>query len=738
MRRRDFIALSASAALSAGPAGSALARLKDRDGAAERMTWKPLRLGAGGFLTGVDIAADGSLAVRTDTYGGYIWEAERGEWRQLVTAKSMPAEYLNVDHHAGLFELVFAPTDSRVLYMYVLGAILKSTNRGVTWSPTGFVSVAGANANDDFRTTGPAMAVDPGDASHVIAGSPMNGLWRSTDGGQSFAQITSVPAGSGAPGVQNIIFDPNSKDKAGRTPVVYCAVTGLGVFRSDDAGANWSELPGGPVSFLNRVAVAGDGAFYATSGSTGVWKFAGGRWTSLGDPGQGRQPHSITADPKNPQRIVLGCADGTLAQSLDGGATWGEPFLSVLRRAADIPWLQWTKEDWMSNGDIRFHPTQQNRLVFAQGIGFWMTDLLPTANPQADSVIWQSQSKGIEQLVANQIVSTPGANPVLAAWDRPLWYIADADDFPDRHGPDNRVAILHGRAIDYAAPDPGFICAVIGRQNPDASGEPDLQSGFSTDGGRSWKPFAALPPWAGGNGQGTIAAASASNMVWVPAGGRTPYHTKDGGRSWSPAVLPGVAAAALGGLFGAFYLRRHNVCADRVLRNTFYLCHTDLGLFRSRDGGQSWSHVFQSSLIPGRLGYHAKLKAVPGFANHLWLTAGHQGGIEDFAKPVGPLLRSKNGGESWQTISGVTEVYDFGFGKPRRTNGYPTLFIFGWVDGVSGVYRSDDQGASWALLSRWPLDSLDQITCVEGDKDEYGKVYIGFGGSGFAYGRIAG
>src|SRR4029453_2610086 len=41
-------------------------------------TWKPLRIGAGGWLTGMDISADGSTrVVRTDTYGAYVWESTR-------------------------------------------------------------------------------------------------------------------------------------------------------------------------------------------------------------------------------------------------------------------------------------------------------------------------------------------------------------------------------------------------------------------------------------------------------------------------------------------------------------------------------------------------------------------------------------------------------------------------------------------------------------------------------------
>ena len=51
--------------------------------------WKPLRIGAGGWLTGIDIASDGTKVVRTDTYGGMSLD-----WFAMDSAR-------DVDIHAG-------------------------------------------------------------------------------------------------------------------------------------------------------------------------------------------------------------------------------------------------------------------------------------------------------------------------------------------------------------------------------------------------------------------------------------------------------------------------------------------------------------------------------------------------------------------------------------------------------------------------------------------------------------
>src|SRR3984957_4020552 len=80
-------------------------------------TWQALPVGAGGFLDGFSISDNGTMVVRTDTYGAYIWNGT--EWQQLITSTSMPADFVaNAQLFAqGVLELQIAPSDSSVLYM---------------------------------------------------------------------------------------------------------------------------------------------------------------------------------------------------------------------------------------------------------------------------------------------------------------------------------------------------------------------------------------------------------------------------------------------------------------------------------------------------------------------------------------------------------------------------------------------------------------------------------------------
>ena len=95
----------------------------------------------------------------------------------------------------------------------------------------------------------------------------------------------------------------------------------------------------------------------------------------------------------------------------------------------------------------------------------------------------------------------PDGKPLVAAWDRPVFYIANPDVFPNVHGPDKQRAIVMGWALDYAATDPTFIVGLMNWWGVE-------KSGYSTDGGKTWKSFAEYPPGIADKIGGGIAAST--------------------------------------------------------------------------------------------------------------------------------------------------------------------------------------------------------------------------------------
>ena len=113
-------------------------------------TWRPLKIGGGGWVTGMDlhpVNADVRY-VRTDVSGAYRWDGATSSWKQIVTAQSVPADTVAYGKYCGVDSLVGAPSAADVAYMAFAGKpygvaegqIYKSVNRGGTWTPTGFAA----------------------------------------------------------------------------------------------------------------------------------------------------------------------------------------------------------------------------------------------------------------------------------------------------------------------------------------------------------------------------------------------------------------------------------------------------------------------------------------------------------------------------------------------------------------------------------------------------------------------
>jgi hypothetical protein len=137
------------------------------------------------------------------------------------------------------------------------------------------------------------------------------------------------------------------------------------------------------------------------------------------------------------------------------------------------------------------------------------------------------------------------------------------------------------------------------------------------------------------------------------------------------------------------------------------------------------------------MGTSARLASVPGHEGHLFFATGTTSGTEAHPYNV-PLKRSINGGATWTDVFNTQEVWAIGFGKGSPGQSYPAVYIAGYSNGdrSPGIYRSDNDCATWTKLTSAPFGSLDLIRAVSGDMKVYGKVYVGFGGSGAGYGAL--
>jgi xyloglucan-specific exo-beta-1,4-glucanase len=251
-------------------------------------------------------------------------------------------------------------------------------------------------------------------------------------------------------------------------------------------------------------------------------------------------------------------------------------------------------------------------------------------------------------------------------------------------------------SIDYAELLPSYMFRV-------GQGSSTLKSaGYSTNGGTSWTPVTAQPAGVV-KGEGTCAVNSTGKrIVWSPGDAAVSY-TINNGKTW--AASTGIPARAI-------------VESDRVNENKFYAFYNGT-FYVSTNGGASFTVA--ATGLPAE----AQFKAVPGREGHIWLATLEFG-----------LYRSVNSGATFTKLTNVDEADNIGFGKAATGQNYMAIYSSAKVGGVRGIYRSDNEGATWVRVN----DDQHQYgwtgKAITGDPRVYGRVYVATNGRGIIYGDI--
>ncbi|WP_170142802.1 sialidase [Thermosporothrix hazakensis] len=691
-------------------------------------TWKQLKIGGGGFVTGLVIhpKRPDIMYARTDVGGAYRWDANSQSWKQLITSQGVPGASV-ADY--SVESIAVDPGKDQIIYVAVgneysptetdTGRILKSTDRGATWQDISKQRWYMAG-NGDNRQGGERLAVDPNNSNILYFGSRNKGLWVSTDGGINWAQVNAIPtgtSGSSTPtGVKWVTFDPASGIRNGATKRLYAGVAGQGVYRSDDAGISWQQILTTTETPYDE-ALAHDGTLYMTTvGAGSVQKYdpATGNWTTI-SPNSGEGCYSIALDPFNNQRLFVGSCgmrNDHWWRSTDGGIHWDT--LKVSLTAPDIPWISQTDEtNWLSTGRIVFDPFVQDKLWFAQGTG-----VLYATNLSDATTNWVFTSKGIEEMVATDVLAPLSGHPLTLTYDRNGFYHEGLDSYPDR--PILNEKFSAGLSGDYSGGDPPFVVVV----SSDTRSINPSQSGYSTDGGKTWSLFSGqgnYPDLYGGNI--AVSANDTNNIVWLPTNNKKPYVTTDRGATWTQiSAFANVQTLHTMIWWGS----KKALDSDKVDGGTFYIYSTDNGgeFYRSTDGGHTWVKTAQApSSTDNDAHVFGQIRAVPGYAGSVWAST-VQGG----------LWYTENAGDTWNPVTGVQQARSFGYGAPLNGSSYPTIYLYGQINDTWGIWRSTDKGANWDLIGQYPLNLADQVNTVNGDMGLPGRVYVGFSGNGFVYG----
>jgi hypothetical protein len=540
-----------------------------------------------------------------------------------------------------------------------------------------------------------AVAVAPSDPRVVYAGASRGGVFKSADGGITWAAAS---RGLLDDRIVALAVDPR------QSSTVYAAAF-TGVFTSGDGGGSWTATP---LSFPddgqdNLVSLALDptrpGTVYAGTVSD-VWRSSdGGRhWHSVLSVGDGFTMQ-VTADPGCGRMLAfIFRAEGfSLFASRNHGISWSD-----LSAGVPPPVVPPPQTGGLTAWQIAADPAPGGPLYLAYEFSL-NTGLTP--GPLTAAVTYRSLDGG-----HSWHVSGPGGYPLAAG--------------------------------------PAHVVYAGGHRNNDGG----YAGGYRSDnGGSSWVPIAAAP-----DAVQTLTAGESPDTVYAGAANRGILRSDDGGRTWqvSDAHLRATAVTALAvdptdsarlyayaageGLFvsrtgGGHWrgtpsagvgvppaLGAVNLAIDPAATGTVYLGSL-AGLMKSTDAGAHWVQLQPQG---GACFLVATLIVDPSSPATLYAT----GEIATSCSSSGTFecgsFKSLDGGVTWQCLGIDLLRIVAAPSSPATLYGLgPT----GSGAAAQPLYRSIDRGATWAVVDAALPDPVHQVLTLLVDPTDEQRLFAGTG-----------
>jgi uncharacterized protein (TIGR03437 family) len=706
--------------------------------------WKSVDIQGMGYVTGLVIhpLAPHDIYIRTDVGGAYRYDRAAERWLPLMD------RFGTAESAFGVESIAVDPTDANTVYAAVAmnrfytatgggyydeslwGEVLVSRSRGMWWTKTGMPpGLVYMGPNDPYRgTTGERLAVDPVRPGVVYFASRRNGLWRLGPGGWTRLG-GGLPESATSPGITFVL--------AGNE-MLYAGIYGSGVWTSADGGASWTSI--GSASNPVRGALGPDGTLVVTYGGDegastgGVGRYTNGSWKDITPLGLRAAYSGVAFDPNGNRLAVAQNAGRNVFYSSDRGDSWQRvPATDISAQPPYFPPptaanFNAHSGDW-GNAALGIDPAIPTRLFQTNGYGVLATEDFTAASP-----IWQWRMQNLEELVVQNIKVPPLATLPGTSEPGADLFSAVADMIGFRHTSRDTVPgatlstinyVAQGTSLAYCAAKPQYM-AWVGWDEA-AAGQPGL-TGYSSDNGKTWAPFASTSP--GFAGKIAMSATDPTRLVWSPANSAPPQYSTDAGRTWQVCTLNGSALPGSWQL-GNEWWAGDVLAADRADGNRFYYYNNGAFYF-SVDGGATWQAGNSSWPTTLPVPYTILVNIVPNplQAGDVWVTmAANQNQPRRF-----PLFHSADGGKTFSAVASVDGANFAAFGK--GTDVAPSLYLHGRAGGATtdAIYRSLDLGTSWTRVSDPTQQQFGNISALEADMRQADLVYAGTGGRGIFYG----
>jgi photosystem II stability/assembly factor-like uncharacterized protein len=289
----------------------------------------------------------GEQTVRSNVASGNgVWKSTDAgvTWKSIGLEDSKHIARIRV--HPKNPDLVYVAAMGNLWKPNAMRGIFRSTDGGQTWKKVLYINDQAAAADLILDPNNPRIMYASTwnikrNGYRMDSGGPDSKLWKSTDGGDTWENLSDKP---GMPkGTNGIIGVTLSPKNSSRVWAIIENSEAPGVYRSEDAGKTWSRI-NQDRALLQRAWYycriyadsQNEDLVYVMNVSYGVSK-DGGKTFELKNAPHGDH-HDLWIDPDNNQRMIIG-DDGGGQVSNDGGNNWttyhNQPTAQFYRVATD-------------------------------------------------------------------------------------------------------------------------------------------------------------------------------------------------------------------------------------------------------------------------------------------------------------------------------------------------------------------------------------------------------------------